>query len=224
MISSPEWEVGGGCSWGKEEITGKEKWKSDGGTGGIPQPAVAHGYIFTMKCEHTPLLHNTMANAQPWREREREGGKIKHGSLCLRVRWKTQNGMTGRSWPWDVLRDSTALVGDRSRPGWHGQLVTRGGDLPGLASQSHTQRIKSHQTRCKKMEGLVNVKSGLRLSQPPQCSRQWKTHTLTHIYIDIYKYIYLKTKGCSKDGAMPSVNVSLPVVLRGSERQKGSTS
>lgn len=33
-----------------------------------------------------------------------ERGQIKHGSLCLRVRWKTLNNMTGWSQPWDGLR------------------------------------------------------------------------------------------------------------------------
>lgn len=71
-------------------------------------------------------------------------GKIKHGSMCvcLRVRWKALNGMTGRSRPSDVLLVClTQTAGDTRRrdlSGWHGQL------------QSCTRGIKSDRTRCDK--------------------------------------------------------------------------
>lgn len=100
----------------------------------LPQTVNAHlGYIKARQMR------------SPW-----QGGEIKHGSLCLRVRWQALNGVTGWSRPLSRPAGSSVFVGDRSQSGWHRQLVTHGGAPPGLAraSQSDAPSIKTDQTRC----------------------------------------------------------------------------
>lgn len=160
MISS---RVGGWWQRGKEEITGKEKWMSDGGAGGIPKPAAAHGCIFTTNCEHTHLSY-----IKAWQTPSRgQRGEIKHGSLCLRVRrrlWMVWQVGVGPEMCCVIrlrLLGTGAGVADtdswwhaeETYQGWHGHC-------------SHAQAAQNLIRQGAINGGLVNVKSGLRVLQP----------------------------------------------------------
>lgn len=115
--------------------------------------------------------------------------------VCLRVRWKALNGMTGRSRPSDVLLVwLTQTAGDTRRrdlSGWHGQL------------QSCTRGIKSDRTRCDKWrpcEGKV-CSEGVTAMAAVQ-------HTMQSLNIS-------KLKVTVQTGVVPSFKVAVLVVLRG---------